>query len=138
MRKPTSAMFVDTITFRVPLSAGSKTASCSSVGSPACKASNLIFGADRGNLVKGSLISEYDGKNCELTDVGKYSDNSSRQRSISSRPVRKQEYRPQFAEIVIRAYFSTGHRRRDRGSYLHVYIPHSFRSLPDIVRCRFL
>lgn len=48
----TSAMLVETMTFRKPRSAGSNAASCSSMGSPAWSACNFRRVALRGSLVE--------------------------------------------------------------------------------------
>lgn len=45
------------MTFRLPLPAGSKTRSCSSVESPACSAKGVSFVAVRGSLQKKELES---------------------------------------------------------------------------------
>lgn len=49
----TSAMFVETITFRVPLSAASNTFNCSSVDKPAWRANGIRRVAPRGRLFTG-------------------------------------------------------------------------------------
>jgi hypothetical protein len=64
-----SAILVETMTLRMPGSAGSNTASCSSVERPAWSGRRAIRGEERGIL-------------------GSISASSSKQRSMSSRPVR--------------------------------------------------
>lgn len=46
----TSAIFVEIMILRLPLSAGSNTRSCSSVESPACRAKGVSFVAVLGSL----------------------------------------------------------------------------------------